>query len=527
MHALIRKARMTSVLAVATVAVGVDGCSDEPVSVTNDAIGPEIAPQLVHEALQRTTQESRSRRDTPWWTMSDNDLQDSVAAAGGRVLIGFKEVDALAGVDEYGRVLAGTHVRAEGRELLEANGALDIRPFRLMPGAEATIDPAVVGVLRRHPLVDYIEPVTEGTWLTQTTPWNISRVKAPQAWSEGTGSGVKLLIVDSGIDDEHDDLDPYVIQACDQSNGVDQYGHGTHVSGIAAALDNSIDVVGVAYDVEVWSSKVGTLAPSTGAVQCAVEFARTNDLFVLSMSFSVTPSTALTDEINGAYDDGIVLVAAAGNSGTGTMSYPAGLDAVIAVGATDDDDVRWTYSNYGSGLELVAPGVDVLSTCMGGGTCENTGTSMAAPHVAAAAALLKSVHSSWTNQYIRGRLAASAQDLGTSGWDQYYGWGLLDVDAALNDGDPPEVHISGPTRIKPGATCTWHAVVTDGDPTFTYYWSGQIDPYTGSEAYYTGKKDSGQQGSLFTIRVDVSNAVGSDNDVITVQEDPNAMTCFQ
>lgn len=151
---------------------------------------------------------------------------------------------------------------------------------------------------------------------------------------------------------------------------------------------------------------------------------------------------------------------------------------------------------------------------------------MAAPHVAAAGALVKSVHSSWTNVQIRDRLQETARDLGSAGWDEFYGHGLLDLAAAVGLGDPPAVTISGPTRIQPGATCTWDANVTSGDPPFTYYWTGEVQPYGTTDPWYTGTKDSGQLADHFTLRVEVSNAAGSDIDEIIVYEDPDARICI-
>src|SRR5690625_766700 len=117
----------------------------------------------------------------------------------------------------------------------------------------------------------------------------------------------------------------------------------------------------------------------------------------MNMSLSITSLSSLTDEINAAYNqDDIVLVAAAGNTSGGAVTYPANLNTVIAVTATDNNNNRANFAAIGPEIELAAPGVDIESTCLGGGTCMDAGTSMAAPHVAGAAALLRSFNSSWS-----------------------------------------------------------------------------------------------------------------------------------
>lgn len=173
---------------------------------------------------------------------------------------------------------------------------------------------------------------------------------------------------------------------------------------------------------------MGTFAPTANTVLCSVEFGRNNNVDVMNMSLGVTPLASLTDEFNAAYNqDNIVFVAAAGENGP--VDYPANLSAVIAVTATDINNDLWVLAPIGPEIELAAPGVNIESTCLGGGTCFATGTSMAAPHVAGAAALLRSYNSSWSNYEIRTRLNASAQTI--PGTSNEVGNGLLDIAAAF------------------------------------------------------------------------------------------------
>lgn len=507
-------------LLVASVVVA--ACADQPVE---PPASDPLPPANDNLTQYHPPQDAHSRWDAPWWSMGDAELADSVEAAGGRVFIGFKEPGAVGGVDDRGQVLVSPPTAAAGMDSLRGLGVDIVRELIFLPAVVAVIEPEMVPVLRRIPLIDQLEPILPGEWVAQTTTWNVEQVDAPDAWAASTGSGVDLLIIDSGIDTGHVDLDPDVVQACDGSDGVDQLGHGTHVAGIAAAVDNTTDVVGVAHGVSLWTSKVGTFAPDADYIECAVQFARVNDLFAMNMSVSVASSPTLTDEIKGAYDEGHFLVAAAGNTNGGSVVYPAELAEVVAVTAVDSQNNQPSFAAVGDEIELSAPGVDVPSTCLGGGTCLKSGTSMASPHVAAAAAVLKGYESSWTNSEIRTRLQQTATDLGSSGRDDDFGYGLLQVQEALQL-PPLTVSISGPTKIKPDATCTWESSVSNGSGPFTYEWKNDGFPVSDS-ASYTGGELAGSTDDAFPLRLEVMDANGAEgSDDIFVEEDPNAFECI-
>lgn len=289
-------------------------------------------------------------------------------------------------------------------------------------------------------------------WNDQYGP---QHVQAPQAWDVTTGSSsVILAIVDSGIDPAHLEFASRILPGYDfiEYDDVpqDRCGHGTHVAGIAAATgNNSEGIAGIAWNVKILPIRVldetcsGSLVSVAEGIVAAVE----RGARVINLSLGTNYGSHLLQEATFyAYTHGAALIAAAGNQGISPIAYPARYDWVLAVGATDSTDSRAAFSNYGSELDLMAPGVSILSTLptypdftfhyspWGKSTHYDTlsGTSMAAPHVAGAAALLASLPAFNTPDKIYQALTATALDMGAPGKDDYTGYGLLQIDSALH-----------------------------------------------------------------------------------------------
>ncbi len=279
----------------------------------------------------------------------------------------------------------------------------------------------------------------------QTVSWGIDRIHAPAAWGTDTGSGVKVAIVDTGIDLKHPDL------LANLRTGVniikptrtpdDDNGHGTHVAGIVAAANNSLGVVGVAPNVQLYpvkvlrSSGVGYLSDIIAGIDWSVA----NHMDVINLSLGASEDIpSLHDAVARADRAGIVVVAAAGNSG-GPVMYPAAYPEVISVGMIDQDGSVDRYSSRGAVLELVAPGASIYSTYRGKNYKTMTGTSMASPHVAGVVALLRAMpgrcdtdgNGSCNRSEVLQRLERTATDLGPSGRDDASGYGLVNAQAAL------------------------------------------------------------------------------------------------
>ena len=221
--------------------------------------------------------------------------------------------------------------------------------------------------------------------------WGMEKVNAPSAWSRTRGKGVKVAVIDTGIDFDHPEITTVGgYNAIDSSVSYkDDNGHGTHVAGTIAAADNDIGVVGIAPDVSLYGVKVlnargrGTFAGVIDGIQWAVQ----NGMDVANMSLGASRGTeALKDAMDAAKAAGTIIIAAAGNSG-GSVGYPAAYDSAIAVAASNSSDKVAYFSSRGSEVDLIAPGVSIKSTYLGGGYRSLSGTSMACPHITGLAAL--------------------------------------------------------------------------------------------------------------------------------------------
>ncbi len=314
--------------------------------------------------------------------------------------------------------------------------------------------------------------------------WGLFKINAPAAWGSTTGKGVVVAVVDSGIDFSHpdiaaniwtnpkeiagngldDDDNGYVDDTqgwnfiAGNNNPTDDFGHGTHVAGTVAAVgNNGIGVIGVAWQAQVMPLKA---LDSTGngpdsALAPAIVYAANEGADVLSLSWgSAAKSETIAEAIDYAYNMGAVIVAAAGNSETDARNfYPAALWDVITVAATDPSDNLAGFSNFGSKIDVAAPGVDILSlqaagTSMGTpvspGYTRLQGTSMATPHVSGLAALLLAEHPEYSNEDVRQAIRTTAQGVAEGAIDLNFGYGRVDAANAVALAGVLEAKISAP-----------------------------------------------------------------------------------
>ncbi len=226
--------------------------------------------------------------------------------------------------------------------------------------------------------------------------WGLRQVDAPAAWAlmRAPARPVVVAVVDSGVDPSHPDLQGALVPGADfaDSTGstVDQYGHGTMVAGVIAARgNNGQGIAGVCWACLIMPVKVLDASGSGTAANVAegIRFAADHGASVINMSFILSsPEPAVEAAIAYAHERGVLMVAAAGNNGTGNATYPAAYPMVVSVAATDGGDQLYPWSSYGSWVTLAAPGCS-LTTVLGGGIANFCGTSAAAPVVAGLAAL--------------------------------------------------------------------------------------------------------------------------------------------
>jgi len=273
--------------------------------------------------------------------------------------------------------------------------------------------------------------------LVENTPWGITRINL--AGVDRTGRGVKVGVLDTGVDSSHPDIGRNVKGGMDIISGTasarDDNGHGTHVSGTIAALRNGVGVVGVAPDASVYSVKVLDSRGSgklSNLVQ-GMEWCVSQQIKVVNLSLSASKENqTFRDVVLAARRAGITMVCAAGNSGPSpnSVGYPARYVETIAVAAVDDRDSVPNFSSRGREIAVSAPGVDVLSTWPGRRYRKSSGTSMAAPHVTGAVALMLEADPALTPSEVKSILQSTSVPLAGAGPDEQ-GAGVIDVAAAL------------------------------------------------------------------------------------------------
>lgn len=392
-------------------------------------------------------------------------LAADAAAPGGRLIVVWKSEAAAA---------RGPLVRASGIESIARRISVVTAPA----GQAGTLAAA----LRADPGVAMVVPdavVSIDAWPSDGSQPNdefygdyqddLDIIGMPQAWAWTTGKrSTVVAVLDTGFT-PHVDFDSSGIVTprnviADSANVADGNGHGTHVSGtIAARANNGAGVAGIAPRVSLMPVKVLDNAGNGLASHLVegMEWARTNGADVINLSLGAYIPQGTADAIQPVFEDaiaaGIVVVAAAGNDGDDNVStfYPAAFPGVLAIGSTDNDDLRADHSNAGPYNFISAPGVDIASLVNDGeGYGLGTGTSMATPHVAGAVALIRSLHPLLNVGQVATTLCTSAVDLGDPGRDDVFGCGRLDVHKALIDADrldrSPKVRARTPSIMSLG-----------------------------------------------------------------------------
>ncbi|WP_191089578.1 S8 family peptidase [Paenibacillus spiritus] len=340
---------------------------------------------------------------------------------------------------------------------------------------------------KKDPAVKSIEPDIELKADVQSVSSNNLTEEGIQKNPEGsfTGKNIKIAIVDTGIDLHHQDLKVAGGQSFVSytSSYDDDHGHGTHVAGIIGALNNGIGIIGQAPDSELYALKAldsdgnGKLS----SVISAIEWSIANDMDIINLSLSTDiNSVALNEAVNLAYQEGILIVASAGNNGSSNgnqdnIQYPAKYLSVISVGSIDSKNKRSVFSATGPSLEVMAPGEEIHSAYINNSYSTISGTSVATSFVTGMLAQMKEEHPNLNNKELREILDRNAMDLGETGRDNQYGYGLAQLGESPNpnptlpeteDKDQNSTTKDGSVKV---SLAPWQVAVSGNSPTGRTY----------------------------------------------------------
>lgn len=330
--------------------------------------------------------------------------------------------------------------RSGQTDVMRKIGAVEKLRLKAYHASAVMMTPVQASAMEAEPNVEYVEIDPKRYLMAESTPYGIGMVQANQV-SDSLVSNRKICIMDTGYSLGHEDLPSATVTGFSKPATGDWFndgnGHGTHVSGTIAAIGgNGVGVVGVnpgdhlfIHMVKVFDDNGNWAFGSDlvdGVTECMNQGAN-----VISMSLGGGASSATEQAaFDNAAANGILSIAAAGNDGNSSLSYPASYDSIMSVAAVDSSKNVASFSQYNAKVEIAAPGVNVKSTWKGNTYNTISGTSMATPHVAGVAALVWSYHTNCSAQNIRDALDATAEDRGAAGRDNFYGFGIVQAAAA-------------------------------------------------------------------------------------------------
>lgn len=372
--------------------------------------------------------------------------------------------------------------------------------------------------------------------------WALPKIQAPTAWDSANGAGVTIAVLDTGLDSAHPDLAANVVPGWNvydnSANTADLHGHGTWVAGVAAmAGNNAKGSAGVAWGARIMPVRIADANAYAywSTVAQGIYWAADHGAKVVNISYNgVSGSATVQSAAQYLRSKGGVVVVAAGNSGG--LENIAAHDALLTVAATDQNDVRASFSSYGAYVDLSAPGVSLYTTTVGGGFANASGTSFSSPVVAATAALMLSANDKLAPADVDRILKSTARDLGTAGYDQHYGTGRVDAAAAVlaakqtvaADTQAPVVGIAAPTAgrvsgvVAVDIQASDNVAVTRAD----FYVNGQLVATDSAAPFAFAWDTTTRTDGAYTLSVQAHDAAGnrgsSPSVAVTVGNDATA-----
>jgi subtilisin family serine protease len=420
-----------------------------------------------------------------------------------------------------------------------------------LPGQAS--EKAVAARLAHHPLLKSAEvDRLVAADLTANDPyagsqWHLAKVQAPTAWDSAQGAGVTIAILDSGVEASHPDLASQLVAGWNVFDNsaitADAKGHGTQVAGTAAAsLNNAAGVASVAGKARILPVRITAADGTTTYLSTVVQglaYATDQGARVANISYSVAGSTAVQSAAQTMKDrNGLVFVSAGnGNVDLGV----AASSAFIVVAATDGNDAKASWSNFGNWVHLAAPGVSITTTSPGSSYSSVSGTSFSSPLAAGVAALMMSANPALSSTQVQNLLFSTAKDLGAAGRDPIFGWGRVDAAAAVaaaltataskstTDTQAPVAAIASPlgastvsgwTAVNVNASdnvgvtkvelrANGQLVATDTAAPFSFSWDSSSVANGTASLVATAYDAAGNSGASTAVGVTVSNAAAS------------------
>lgn len=369
----------------------------------------------------------------------------------GQIIVKYKKNKNKTLFSTVNKVTTLKTLKDKNSRLLEINDPKEMSKWLKQFKSDPNVDYAIPNYIRKATFIPNDSRFNE--------QWSLSKMQVINAWDNVVvNPAIKVAIIDTGVDTNHEDLMGNIISGINYiqpgSQPEDNNGHGTHVAGIIAATSNNgVGITGIASGVKIMPIKVldANGYGSDNNVGDGIRWAADNGANIINLSLGgPEDSQYIQDAINYAHNKGVIVIAAAGNENS-SVGYPAANDHVIAVAATDSNDNKPSFSNYGPEVDVAAPGVNILSTVPN--TQVNpyiplnyasfSGTSMAAPNVTGVAALILSKYPNITPFQLETRLKSTSQDLGNPGFDTYYGFGrvnALQAITTLRDNIPSDMY---------------------------------------------------------------------------------------